>query len=77
MSVSKLVTLLKSLTARELFKRHPEIKQMLWGGNFWTSGYHANKVGQYGNTDAIKKYIENQGKESEYQKVHSEQLKLF
>ena len=77
MSISKLVTLLKSLTARELFKRHPEIKQLLWGGNFWTSGYYANTVGQYGNMDVIRKYIENQGKENEYQKIHSEQLKLF
>lgn len=77
MSVSKLVALLKSLTARELFKRHTDIKQMLWGGNFWTSGYYANTVGQYGNTDVIKRYIENQGRESEYQKIHLEQLKLF
>ena len=77
MSVSKLVTLIKSLTARELFKRHPEIKQMLWGGNLWTSGYYANTVGQYGNTDVIRKYIENQGKEKEYQKIHLEQIKLF
>lgn len=77
MSVSKLVTLLKSLTDRELFKRHPEIKQLLWGGNYLTSGYYANTVGEYGNTDVIKKYIENQGKENEYQKIHLEQLKLF
>lgn len=34
MSVSKLVTLIKSLTARELFKRHPEIKQLLWEAIF-------------------------------------------
>ena len=77
MNVSKLVTLIKSLTARELFKRHPEIKQMLWGGNLWTSGYYANTVGQYGNADVIRKYIENQGKETGYQKIHSDQLKLF
>jgi putative transposase len=77
MSVSKVVTLIKSLIARELFKRHPEIKQLLWGGNFWTSGYYANSVGQYGNMDVIRKYIENQGKENEYQKIHLEQLKLF
>lgn len=31
-SVSKLVTLIKSLSARELFKIHPEIKKILWGG---------------------------------------------
>ncbi len=63
-SVSKLVTLIKSLSARELFKAHPEIKRILWGGSLWTSGYYANTVGQYGNKDVIRKYIENQGKEA-------------
>lgn len=78
MSVSKLVTLIKSITARELFKSHPEIKRLLWGGNFWTSGYYANTVGQYGNRDAILKYIANQGKSSvDYKVEHSEQLNLF
>jgi putative transposase len=67
-SVSKLVILIKSLSARELFKAHPEIKRILWGGNLWTSGYYANTVGQYGNKDVIRKYIENQGKEIEYKK---------
>ena len=38
------------------------MKQQLWGGNFWTSGYYANTVGQYGNKDVIKKYVESQGK---------------
>ncbi|MBL4904437.1 MAG: IS200/IS605 family transposase [Flavobacteriaceae bacterium] len=77
MSVTKLVRTIKSLTARELYKLHPEIKQFLWGGKFWTSGYYVNTVGQYGNKDVIKKYIENQGKQVEYKKIHSEQLKLF
>ena len=77
MSVTKLVRTLKSLTARELYRLHPEIKQFLWGGKFWTSGYYVNTVGQYGNKEAIKKYIENQGKQKEYKKIHSEQLKLF
>ena len=45
MSVSKLVRTIKSITARELFRLHPEIKQLLWGGKFWTSGYYANTVG--------------------------------
>ncbi len=30
----------KSLTARELFRTHPEIKKFLWGGKLWTSGYY-------------------------------------
>ncbi len=77
MSVSNLVTIIKSLSARELFKKHPEIKRILWGGNLWTSGYYVNTVGQYGNKDVIRKYIENQGKEKEYKKIHGEQLKLW
>ena len=44
-----------------MFKRHPEVKNMLWGGKFWTSGYYANTVGQYGNENVIKEYVQNQG----------------
>jgi putative transposase len=77
MSVSELVRKIKSITAKQLFARHPEIKAKLWGGNFWTSGYYANTVGQYGNAEVIRKYVENQGKKGEYKKVHSGQLSLF
>jgi REP element-mobilizing transposase RayT len=77
LSVSSLVTTIKSITAKELFSKHPEIKKMLWGGKFWTSGYYANTVGLYGNKEVIRKYIENQGKPNEYIKVYTGQLTLF
>jgi putative transposase len=48
-SVEKLIRTIKSITAKELFKRFPEIKLKLWGGIFWTSFYYANTVGQYAN----------------------------
>ena len=38
-SPTKIITILKSITAREIFKRCPEFKKQLWGGNLWTSGY--------------------------------------
>ena len=76
-SVSKMVTMLKSITAKQLFHRHPEIKEMLWGGKFWTSGYYVNTVGQYSNEEVIRAYVKNQGMEKEYKKIHQEQLKLF
>ena len=60
-SVSELVIKLKSLTARELFIRHTEIKKQLWGGSFWTSGYYANTVGLYGSQEVIQTYVSNQG----------------
>jgi REP element-mobilizing transposase RayT len=42
---------------------------------FWTSGYYANTVGQYGNEDLIRKYVEDQGKT--YEKLYEGQLKLL
>lgn len=79
-SVSKVVRTIKSIIAREMFRLHPEIKSLLWGGNFWTSGFYANTVGLYAGKEVIQKYVQNQGKEEEeeeYKKIHSGQLKLF
>jgi REP element-mobilizing transposase RayT len=77
LSVSQICMKVKSITAKELFKRFPEIKKQLWGGSFWTSGYYGNTVGQYGNKDVIIKYIQNQGREVNYQKLHEAQLTLW
>ncbi len=75
-SVTKVVMLIKSLTAREIFKRCPQVKKQLWGGEFWTDGYFASTVGKHGNEDMIGKYVKNQG--MEYQKLHEDnQLVLF
>ena len=75
MPVTKMVTKIKSFTAREIFKTHVEIKKFLWGGNFWTAGFYANTVGQFGNEAMIKSYIEKQS--SNYIKIYDGQLKLF
>lgn len=74
-SVDRIVRTIKSLTARMVFQSFPSIKNELWGGSFWTSGYYANTVGQYGNLEVIKKYVENQGKE--YKQIYAEQLRLW
>jgi putative transposase len=75
-SVTKLVTMIKSLTAREVFKQCPQVKQQLWGGEFWSDGYFASTVGKHGDERMIAKYVQNQG--DEYLKLHrDEQLRLF
>ncbi len=74
-SPKKIVQTIKSITATQIFKLHPEVKEKLWGGKFWTSGYYVNTVGQYGNADLIKKYVQNQGKK--YKQIYQDQLKLF
>ena len=74
--VSKIVTVVKSLTAREVFKRCPRVKKKLWGGEFWTDGYYASTVGKYGNENTISDYVKKQGKK--YQKLYEDrQLSLF
>ena len=76
LAVTRIVTIIKSITAREIFAKHKDVKKVLWGGNLWTSGYYVNTVGQYGNAEVIQKYIQDQGKDVEYTKLHEDQLKL-
>ena len=75
-SPKKIVNTLKSITSKEIFRLHPEVKNKLWGGKFWSSGYYVNTVGQYANEEIIKKYLQNQGK-NDYKKIYSSQLRLF
>lgn len=77
-SVEIIVRTIKSITAKELFRLHPEVKNQLWGGHFRTSGYYVNTVGHYGNVDVIQKYIQEQGDEKIiYKRFNKNQLRLF
>ena len=77
-SVTKIVTTLKSITAREIFRRCPQVKKQLWGGELWTDGYFTSTVGKHGDEQMIGKYVKNQGKGNQYQKIHEDrQLALF
>ena len=74
MAVSRIVQIVKSITSREVFSKHKEVKKLLWGGNLWTSGFYANTVGQFASEETIREYVKNQGKV--YDKIHQGQLKL-
>jgi len=75
-SVTKIVTLVKSLTAREIFRQCPQVKKQLWGGEFWTDGYFASTVSKHGDENTIAHYVKKQGQA--YEKLHeNRQLKLF
>ena len=77
LSPSRIAQIIKSITAKELFREHPSIKNKLWGGALWTTGYYINTVGQYGNETLIRKYVKEQGKE--YKQIYrgAIQLSLF
>ena len=76
-SPTKIITTIKSLTAKEVFARVPSVKKQLWGGEFWTDGYYVSTVGQHATEDTIKQYVKNQGQEEQYVQLHVQQLKLF
>ena len=75
-SVKKIVQVIKSITAREVFRRCPDMKKQLWGGEFWSDGYFASTVGKHGDESTIGGYVRKQGQD--YKKLHDDkQLSLF
>ncbi len=76
-SPTQIIRTIKSITAREIFVRCPQVKKKLWGGEFWTDGYYVSTVGQHGNEDTIRRYMQKQGTESEYKQVFKQQLSFF
>ena len=75
-SATQIIRTIKSITAKEVFSRCPEVKKKLWGGEFWSDGYFVNTVGQRGNEETISKYVRNQGKEQEYKIMLKQPLQL-
>ena len=71
-SPAQIVQILKSVSAREVFKKFPKLRKQLWAGEFWSDGYFVRSVGDKVTTDIIRKYIEYQTHEE-----HSLQLPMF
>ena len=64
-SPSRIMQIIKSITAREIFTVYPKIKEFLWGGEFWSDGGNIDTVSEFGGLDKIRKYVEEQGKPKE------------
>lgn len=77
MAPQKIVQIVKSITAREVFAQAPEVKKLLWGGEFWSDGYYIETIGRHNNERAITQYIKQQGREKEYTLLSKGQLNLF
>ncbi|MEJ0053764.1 MAG: IS200/IS605 family transposase [bacterium] len=58
------VRMFKSITAKQLFERFPELKKDLWGGEFWADGYYIATVSTHGDWTTVERYVANQGKTS-------------
>ena len=73
LSITQVVTCLKSLSARTIFREYPHLRRQLWGGEFWEDGYFVRTVGDRVSAEIIKKYIQNHRDDS----AQDLQLKLF
>jgi putative transposase len=75
-SPTKIVKIVKSITAREIFHRVPAVKKQLWGGEVWSKGYFISTVGRHGNEEVIRQYVKKQGQEKTYKQLHRQDVQL-
>lgn len=68
-SPAKIITTVKSVTAKRVFAERPEVKKQLWGGAFWSDGYFVASVGRAKSEEAVRQYVKSQGKQDEYEQL--------
>ena len=57
---ARVVQILKSVSAREVFKKFPKLRKSMWSGMIWSDGYFVRSVGDKVTADVIRKYIQYQ-----------------
>jgi putative transposase len=78
MAPMTILNIIKSITARRIFKTFPRLKkQELWGGAFWSVGKYIGTVGEATNEKVVKRYIRNQSMDKSESENRIKQLKLF
>jgi len=77
MSPSDVMQAIKSISAREFFRRYPEIrKRYFWEGKLWTHSYFVETIRNASEED-IRDYVRSQLTEHEKNEDKSRQLGLF
>ena len=71
-SPARVVQVMKSISAREVFRKFPDLRNQLWAGELWNDGYFVRSVGDKVTADIIRRYIEYQVHEDD-----SIQLNIF
>ena len=69
-SPTEIIRTIKSATAKRIFAEHPEVKKMLWGGEFWSDGFFVSSVGKFTSENVIREYVRNQGNEESYRQLY-------
>ena len=76
-SPSDIMQIIKSISAKEFFKRYPEVKgKYFWGGKLWTQSYFVETIGN-ANEQVIREYVRNQLEVMDQHEKKYKQLHLF
>ena len=62
-SPSRIVQIMKSISAKVVFREFPEVEKQLWGGELWSDGYFVRSVGDKVTSEVIRRYIKYQHQE--------------
>ena len=72
-SIAKVVGIVKSISASQVFEEFPQVRKQLWARELWEDGYFARTVGDKVTAEVIRRYIrQHQGETGRHR-----QLKLF
>ena len=72
-SVGRAVGILKSLSARRIFKKFSYLKKTLWGGALWEASYFVRAVGEGVTAEMVDQYIKKHSEKAQ----GSQQMNLF
>ena len=67
---SRIMQICKSILAIQIFKQFPDLREELWGGEFWSDGGHIDTVGDGRGLDEVRKYVLNQGEDANQLTLH-------
>jgi putative transposase len=70
-SIARVVGLLKSVSASQVFAEFPQVRKQLWAREWWEDGYFARTVGDKVTAEVIRRYIR------QHQGETGRQLQLF
>ena len=60
-SLTKIAQVIKSITAKKMFVKYPDLKEQLWGSEFCAKDYFMSTVGKHGDEQKLRNYVKNQG----------------
>jgi putative transposase len=60
---------MKSISAREVFEKYPQLREQLWAGDFWSYGYFVRSVGDKVTAELVRAYIRYQEEECKPQQL--------